>query len=297
MWCSNQYPTLMKRPLTVQLVGGLGNQLFTYYACAAQAERLGVDLVLDDTRTAHGSSIRLFDLSTASVTASFVSRGERRPMRDRLVRRVVRQVPPLGRFLDYYESVGPGHEAGLIEVRPGMTVRGYFQSWRHVEEASGHAAPAALRLHQTSERLTEMIAQARLERPIGVHVRRGDYTGADTFGLVGSPYYAEAIKTLRSLGYGGPIWLFTDEPEAAIEVVPTADRIVSEPSSAPGELVLMSHMACFVTANSSFSWWGAWLTGSRAVVAPQPWFSGSPEPQGLVPPWWIRLPASWVNTT
>ena len=291
-----QYSDPVKRPLTLQLVGGLGNQLFSYYACAAQAARLNVDLIIDDTWVAHGSSIRLFDLSDASVTTYFQARTKINPMRYRATRWLVHRAPALSRLLGYYEAAAPGHDLGVMEVRPGATVRGYFQSWQQVSEASGSAAPAALRLQQSSEWLMGMCEKARTERPIGVHVRRGDYRSAGVFGLVGQPYYRKAIEALRDLGQDGPIWLFTDEPASARDVVPSADLVINAPSGASEELILMSHTAGFVTANSSFSWWGAWLSGSRAVVAPHPWFYRSPEPQGLIPPWWIRLPASWADT-
>jgi len=285
----------VNRALTVQLVGGLGNQLFSYYACAAQAARLGVDLILDDTWAAHGNSIRMYDWSHAKVRVSFKSRTYAQAIKERSIRRLVRQVPSLGRALRYYEPQDPGHDEQLWSTEPGTTIRGYFQSWRLVKESYGRAAPDALRIHRPSDWLLAHCERAFTDQPIGVHVRRGDYKKSTSFGLVGPYFYNSALQHLREVGHSGPIWLFSDEPELAEKLIDGADIHVRSPLGAYEELFLMGKMAAFVTANSSFSWWGAWLSGSNAVVAPEPWFLGSEEPQTIVPPWWIRLPSSWVE--
>jgi hypothetical protein len=279
--------------MTVVLVGGLGNQLFTYYAVAGLARKLGVDLRIDDTWAAHGASIRTFGLPGVWVTSQIA--GGRKFTRGALTRRVVRAAPALGSRLHYYESPGPGFDEQFLTLGPGMTVRGYFQSWRHVQDAYDLGVPRDLTVSQPSAWLRDNAALAAVERPIGVHVRRGDYAIGNTFGLVAPSYYRDGIQKIRNLGQDGPIWLFSDEPDVARQIVPDAHRVMRSPVGPHDELLLMSKMTGFVTANSSFSWWGAWLTGSSTVVSPYPWFKATPEPRDLIPPSWHRLAVAWTH--
>jgi hypothetical protein len=84
-----------------------------------------------------------------------------------------------------------------------------------VQNAVDSGYPRRLSLKQPSDWLDRIIERAERERPLAVHVRRGDYTSIDEFGLLGPTYYEAAIERLRSEGVAGPIWLFSDEPVVA----------------------------------------------------------------------------------
>jgi hypothetical protein len=174
-----------------------------------------------------------------------------------------------------------------------MTIRGYFQSWRTVQAAYDLGAPRHLYLRESSTWLSEALGEAQSTRPIAVHVRRGDYAASDSFGVLSRGYYELALRTLRTRGVDGPIWVFSDDPEAAGKAVPDWSRTMTSPSGPQEELILMSNAAAVVTANSSFSWWAAWLSGSHHVVAPATWFKSAEEPEGLIPPWWTRIASTW----
>jgi hypothetical protein len=285
----------MSRPITAQLVGGLGNQLFTYYAAAALAAKRSVPLRIDPSRSAHGVSAQVFNLPGEWLPdrADGTSHGRRHSLVSRLTRRITRQVPALGGLLRYYESREPGEDPHLLEQGPGTTIRGYFQSWKTVEAAYRLGAKKELSLKSPSDWLVTAQQQAAVEDPIAVHVRRGDYASSGVFGLLSAEYYGEALERLRRRGLRGPIWLFSDDPEVAVEIIDAPCEVMASPVGPQEELLAMSRAAAFVTANSSFSWWGAWLSGSKHVVAPGEWFKESPEPAGLVPPWWTRISSRW----
>ena len=292
----------MPRPITVRLVGGLGNQLFGYYAGAALAAHLGVPLVLDTSWTRygitdHGIEILTLDLpgewrSNSSLRARLSAPGT---IPGRAVAKAIREVPALRKPLRIYEAPGVGEDPHLFDQPPGTRLRGYFQSWRIVESAVDAGYPRRPTLKRPSSWLRDLEQRARRERPIAVHVRRGDYAKVDEFGLLGPAYYEPAISRLREQGIGGPLWLFSDEPDigrAALgRYAGDAQPIVS-PDGPATEMLAMSHAAAHVIANSTFSWWGAWMNDpGTPVVAPDPWFASGPEVHGLIPPSWARLPA------
>jgi hypothetical protein len=118
---------------------------------------------------------------------------------------------------------------------------------------------------------------------ISVHIRRGDYT-PEYYTLLGSNYYYKALATLPDL----PIYVFTDDPKAAKEIIPTYEQLFySDPFY---DLNLMTKAKYAIIANSSFSWWGAWLSDAEKVIAPKNWFGPkSPfDTKDLIPDHWIK---------
>ena len=303
----------MSRPVTAELVGGLGNQLFGYYAGAALASRHGAPLHLDISRTRsgftdHGIGILEFDLPGVWMTRA--SRTQRsldrilhriaapRNVPERVMSRTYRQFPSLSRKFRIYQAAEVGEDAHLLRQPPGTRIRGYFQSWRTVELAIGGGYPRRPRLARDSQWLQEIKARAMSEHPIALHVRRGDYREVPEFGLLGSGYYEAALTFLRRAGVHGPLWVFTDEPESVQDVLGSQDgvELIRSPDGPASEMLAMSYATAHVIGNSTFSWWGAWMsTESAAIVAPDPWFVSGPTIHGLIPPWWHRVHSHFVS--
>ena len=106
---------------------------------------------------------------------------------------------------------------------------------------------------------------------ISVHVRRGDYDPAHHV-LLGGDYYVNALKMLPDL----PVVVFTDmdtvewkgEKSDLCDLVPGWEMV----SSSSSDIATMTMASYHVIANSSYSWWGAWLSKSKQVIAPAAWF-------------------------
>lgn len=286
----------MSPAITVSLVGGLGNQLFAYYAGVALARRRNVGLVVDTTWAAHGVSIRSFELGGRWINpppAALQPLWGRSSIGYRALMRAARLAPFTRDLLKIYDSPVVGHDPALLQQPAGSRIRGYFQSWQFVAEAVAGGSPRRLRLREESPWLVRMRQEAETDRPLMVHVRRGDYTQHD-FGLLGDSYYERALTALRRQGLAGPVWVFSDEPERVPEGLRSQARVVTSPVSPHEDLVLMSHGAGNVIANSTFSWWGAWMNPVDApVVYPDPWFRSGAPIDGLSPPWWRPEAGAW----
>lgn len=287
----------MPKPITVRLVGGLGNQLFGYYAGAALAAHHGVELRLDTSWTRHGITDHGIEILALDLPGTWLPNDSLRAKLTlpgsapgRAVAKTFRDIPRLGKPLRIYEAPGVGHDHDLLQQPPGTRLRGYFQSWQTVQYAVNAGYPRRPDLRLPSAWLNDMIHRAAREQPIAVHVRRGDYAKVDEFGLLGPDYYEPAIDTVRDQIIAGPIWLFSDEPDMARQALGRySDEAVAitSPDGPATEMLAMSYAAANVIANSTYSWWGAWVgEPGRSIVAPDPWFATGPTISGLLPPGW-----------
>ena len=134
---------------------------------------------------------------------------------------------------------------------------------------------------------------------VSVHIRRGDYQSAgnrDIYGKVCTlDYYRRAMQLMRdSLTEKPTFYLFSDDKEWTIKHFNETDCIVidlEESGQDWKDLYLMTICKHHIIANSSFSWWGAWLgkNPNKTVIAPEWWYYGMETPN-LLPPTWILLP-------
>jgi hypothetical protein len=288
----------MSRPITVRLIGGLGNQLFGYAAGAALAGMRGTDLRLDLSHTRHGITDHGIAILDFNLPGTWLpeSRAWSTPGRlpSRAAAKAIRDVPSIGRMMRVHESTVVGHDPAVLTLPAGTKLRGYFQSWKLTSTALDFGMPRRPDLNDRSAWAEGAAERALAERPIIVHVRRGDYAKVDGFGLLDRDYYSRGVERLRERGITGPVWVFSDDPVAAEHLVD--GELVTGSSGAAEEMWVMSHGAGHVIANSTFGWWAAWMNDPRTpVVAPNPWFRDGPIIEGLIPPEWDRIDAAWES--
>ncbi|MBI5078278.1 MAG: alpha-1,2-fucosyltransferase [Candidatus Yonathbacteria bacterium] len=134
---------------------------------------------------------------------------------------------------------------------------------------------------------------------VSVHIRRGDYVSDpkinSTHGVCSKEYYEQAMSLMRSKVDSPIFYFFSDDIEwVKKEFGEHADfKYVSSPSLEEyEELMLMSSCAHNIIANSSFSWWGAYLNKNpnKIVIAPKKWVNIAPDPHpNIIPEGWVRI--------
>jgi hypothetical protein len=290
--------TGMSRPITARLIGGLGNQLFGYYAGAALAGMRRTSLRLDISHTRHGITDHGIGILDFDLPGEWLP--ERRAwstpgrLPSRAAARLVRSAPSLATMLRVYTSTAVGHDPTVLTLPAGTRLRGYFQSWKLASTALDFGYPRQPALRKPSAWADELTTRAQRERPVIVHVRRGDYALVNEFGMLGRGYYDAAIARMRDRGIAGPVWVFSDDPNEALKIVD--GEAITGSSSAAEEMWVMSHGAAHIIANSTFGWWAAWMNAPRIpVIAPTPWFRAGPVIEGLIPPEWDLIDAAWVD--
>jgi hypothetical protein len=175
-------------------------------------------------------------------------------------------------------------------------VIGYFQSYKYASSNQKTVEVLrGLKLKEESPQVKKYRDLSLVYSPLVVHVRRGDYVAEASFGLLAPEYYREIIRSVYSKGRYDKIWLFSDDfaqaatciPEELMSEVMNIDEMDNSPAST---LQVMRFGKGYVLANSSYSWWGAFLSVNpdSEVHAPFPWFKGMPSPNEVLPPTWIR---------
>lgn len=277
---------LLGRSTQVELVGGLGNQLFGYVAGRYLEEIHGHDVCYNTWHVPNGLTNHRASLEGRGLPGRFVSRPP--------ARHWVKKSP--------FRAESVGWDPRLDTVRKGSRVEGYFQTWRYLHSMRRFslAARDLLIPGQPSDWLVEHLDTARTEKPLILHFRRGDYKKvSDVMGLLGRDYYRAAIAAVPEHRQDSPIWILSDEPELAVEFFvgffPRLRVLEPPPAADPAEsIVLMAHGSGHIVANSTFSWWGAMLSASSEfVIAPDPWFPADPMPRDLLPSAWLTVKHQW----
>jgi hypothetical protein len=269
--------------IVMRLAGGLGNQMFQYAAGRAVALRTGLPLVLDrrfyDRPREHGYALGAFALADTPVDAARLPPLPRaRPLAwlaGRLTGRALRRV----------HERGPGYDPAIAAIDGPAWLEGYFQSERyfaaHAPTIRAELAPARAPDPENARWLAEIISEPRA---VSLHVRRGDYVSNPRFaarhGSCTPDYYARALDHVAArMGAEPVLYAFSDDPDwvRANLRLPAQMRVVGHNDAARNveDLRLMSACRHHIIANSSFSWWGAWLNPrpDRIVAAPARWFA------------------------
>jgi hypothetical protein len=283
--------------ITVSLIGGLGNQMFQYAAGKALAERHGVRLCLDVSGF-RDYALRSFLLdrllvpeavasseqaeAPQKIAANFV-RAKWKGRIDRMLGRA--GLPKLAPSRQEYREPHFHYDSAFEALGPETSLFGYFQSERYFGSIAGSLQEWFTPSESLGGAGADMLARIESSRlPTSVHVRRGDYLNpgtAEFHGILAEPYYRQALDRLEAgIGQEAELFVFSDNAAAAEQVLNFVPKsrlvhVCGDPERPWEDMALMARCRHHIIANSSFSWWGAWLNRSpeKIVVAPRAWFA------------------------
>ena len=198
----------------------------------------------------------------------------------------------LGNKVKVIAGIGNGYSTKLKPI-PNAHYVGYFQSYKWVENDFVKQQMMSLHISKEGDDLRLLRELAEKEYPLVVHIRLGDYLNDSDRGIPSVSYYNQAITELWQSGVFSKIWLFSDQADEAVKYIDLKWekylRVIREvDNSSASTLEAMRLGKGYVIGNSTFSWWGAYLTHSpdATVIAPYPWFKNSPSPIELIPQNW-----------
>jgi hypothetical protein len=284
----------------VRLMGGLGNQLFQYAAGRALAHRHGVALKLDlasfATNPLRRYALGAFDIAAAIATAEEAARLYSPSLAGRVRRRLERLLPTHRRR--YYLEPRARRHMGPVPLGSDVYLHGYWQTEKHFEPIAPLLRRELTLRHREAFEQRPLVRAVEGDDSVSVHVRRGDYVGtprsAALHGTCPAEYYRAALDAVEARVPRPRLFVFSDDPgraRAELDLGHPATHVSGGGLSDAEELVLMSRCRHHVIANSSFSWWGAWLDARPGgiVVAPRRWFADpSRQPHDLLPPAWLE---------
>jgi hypothetical protein len=295
--------------ITLQQKSGLGNQLFQYAAGLYFARKYEAQLEIireSEERAVSFGHPRPFLLSKFRITANVRERNGW----DRLVCSTAAYKRPLAlpaRLVSGTVLHKPHFNTDWIFV-PDLPVTsmtrniyidGYFQAHQYAQTTEKQLRGELTLREAATGRNLEMQEQIHAcESPVSLHVRRGDYTkiygGRDALPVT---YYQNAISAMAKHISDPTFFVFSDDIAFCRENLPIGPRYVfvdhNGQADAHEDLRLMSSCRHHIMANSSFSWWGAWLNPNpdKIVLAPSRWLDPTVPHTNLLPPSWKRIAA------
>ncbi|MEL7254651.1 MAG: alpha-1,2-fucosyltransferase [Pseudomonadota bacterium] len=282
--------------IITRLFGGAGNQLFQYAAGRALADHLGTDLAVDKRYLPLGGETRA-DCFSHHLEARFVDNVALPPAKmDSAVKYAAWRA--LGRNPRFHREDGLGFNDDFFDLGDGIYLHGYWQSERYFDAIAPQIREdlrMTTPLDDANAAMADRIAGAGVA--VSAHVRRGDYVGDGSYAICAPDYYRDGVARIaQETGQEVTCFVFSNDPAWARENLSLGAEMVvvdiNDETKGHFDLHLQTLCDHHVIANSTFSWWGAWLNGKsgKRVVAPRDWFGpGKPANPDICPPDWIRL--------
>jgi len=307
--------------LYVQLMGGLGNQLFQIAAGLHHAKLSERKLIVDDSygnfrKNKFGlAEILSYDIedfsSIGNVTKKIsflrkafgllirISLKKKLSFIDTLGIRVIGLAISSFLTLKFRRLVKlwSAKDLGFEEIptsRVSQYIFGYFQTYRFASDLQVKNKLKELSVSSIAVENYRVLALS--EKPLIIHVRLSDYLIESQFGVLSSEYYKNAISVMTEKFGFKNFWVFSDDIEKAKLIIPQPYRQrcrwiddIDDPSVET--LEKMRFGSGYIIGNSTFSWWGAFLSYSPTppTIAPSPWFIGLDNPRDLIPNEWMLI--------
>ncbi len=291
--------------IIVDVLGGLGNQMFQYATARAVAERLDQPLLLDVSGFGKYKLHNGFELTR-------IFSGQKKVASSEDVRRVLglQALPVVKRLLlrpklsllrneDYIVEPHFQYWSEIKQVSENSYMTGYWQSekyFKSIDSIIRNDFTFKLPMSSDNQKIASEMEQCD---SVSLHVRRGDYVSSSnnlsTYSQCSIDYYQKAIKYMAERLSNLTLFIFSDD----IQWVKSNFNIEypciyvdhNHGEESYNDLRLMSLCKHNIIANSSFSWWGAWLNQNRGnvVIAPKRWFNNQTDTQDLIPSKWVVL--------
>lgn len=287
------------------ILGGIGNQMFQYAAGRAltltNRQRLLLDLSdFPNYHLHHGFELsRVFNViaevaETSTVHQMLAWRA------NRLVKKVLRR--PQFVWLRGKKFVVEPHFnywSDFFNLTEDCYLSGYWQSERYFKPIESVIRRDFTFREPLAGRNSELASEIAQTQSISLHVRRGDYVSDSKTGNImdvcSLEYYRKAISYIAERVEHPVFYVFSDEMGWVRQNLSVTFPCIyvdhNRGAESYRDMQLMSLCRNQIIANSSFSWWGAWLNSNpeKVVVAPRNWFRNGTDDRDLIPPEWARL--------
>ncbi len=281
----------------IRMTGGLGNQMFQY-ALYLKLRAMGREVKFDDVteyRVPDARPIMLWAFGISYPKASAVEINQITDGFLKLSHRIRRKL--FGRkSLEYHERDCNFDRQGLTQDPAYLT--GYFQSEKYFKDIEAQVRDAFIFSNkiwkevspETKSRMEAYLEQIQSAKAVALHVRRGDYlTTSEVFGgICTQAYYVSAVREMLKKVPDASFFVFSNDIKWVEEWIPKLCEeaqvqdvgrfvVIEGTTEDTGylDMLLMSRCCHYILANSSFSWWGAYLNPSKEklVIVPSVWFN------------------------
>lgn len=291
--------------IIVKLSGGLGNQMFQYAMGRVLSIRNSTGLKLDLSGYKYCKE-REYKLFHFNIKEDFATRKEilyfkprHRQVIDYTVCKIKKTFYPWHMQKVIKENTF-SYNTDILKVKGNAYLDGYWQSEKYFKDISEIIRKDFTLKNEPDETNLTFLEKIEAVNSVSLHIRRGDYLSnpenSKIHGLLDMDYYTQSLKLIAERIANTEIFVFSDDMEWAKD-----NLKISSPCYFAGhngvhkdyeDLRLMSSCKNHIIANSSFSWWGAWLgkNPQKIVIAPKKWFNtDKKETKDLIPETWLRI--------
>ena len=278
---------MTRQTAVISLMGGLGNQMFQYAAALGLAVKQGRTVKIDSSFCEHNKD-RPYQLDRLNIPQTLDNgppffESLPRGLMTRIVRKLRQQLGRRERQALYIEPHFHFDPAFFNLSGSEVLITGYFQSPRYfvgAESLLRERFQLTSPFTPTAADWAAKIAQSPCA--VSVHLRRGDYCDSKNstiHHLLDRGYYDRAMALMQDLvGDKAEFFFFSDDPDFVTDIFADLSRVHivhSDPTAPWEDLFLMAKCRHNIIANSSYSWWGAWLNAAqdKRVIAPAQWFT------------------------
>lgn len=292
--------------IIVKLIGGLGNQMFQYAMARRIAYVHNVSLKLDITgfNNCTGDTPRSYELKHLNVIENFSSKKEIEKFK--IKKGFYVSISKFKEFFipyykrSYIREKSKRFDPNILKLSGNAYLEGYWISEKYFKDID-NIIRREFTVKPKIDSINKQLAQTIRDcEAVSLHIRRGDYVSnpqANKFhGLCSLDYYYKAIKILTQKIKNPHFFIFSDDPEWVKENlnIQASVEFIAHNSSDKNyeDLRLMSLCKHNIIANSTFSWWGAWLNENpkKIVIAPKKWFNiGDIDTLDIIPELWEKI--------
>lgn len=295
--------------ICIRLQGGLGNQMFQYALGRKLSYERDVELVLDtsllkskriDDTTRRSFELEIFEIKGHEATKNEL--GNVKPLLSKIENSLALKFKGTGLQKENYFVENQSYfDKSIDKVGENCYLMGYWQSYRYFDSVES-LIRQDFRFRKNLDKKSNSIANnIRNDNSISIHIRRTDYVNNSNHsihGVCSLEYYMEAIEFITKNVSSPIFYIFSDDIEWArsnLRLNFKCEYISGNYGSKSYiDMQLMSLCKHNIIANSSFSWWGAWLNENtdKIVIAPKKWFKDEKRnsmTSDLIPEDWIRL--------
>ena len=272
--------------IVVNLIGGVGNQMFQYALGYVISKKTGFELLLD-LSAYNDYKTRNFELNNFSFDYKIAN---------------IEDFSELNKkhFLKktLYKDKKKTFDSSVLKIKNSAYLKGFWQSEKYFADYRSDILKVFEFKNKNFIKNVELLSDVQNSNSVSVNLRLGDYVTNEVNRRVHfvckKEYYANALKYIAQKVDNPKFFVFSDDLEGAKEYLPDGyDYIFADTANWQEDMYFMSQAKHNIVANSSFSWWAAWLNQNpdKVVVAPSKWFTDEAKinDKDFVPKSWVKV--------
>ncbi len=279
--------------IVIRVQGGLGNQLFQYALALSLKKKKNTKVILDitfykESFIPNGATKRSFILDNFNIKDIEYTIDRNLVLKNSFSQKIKRLYER--KLLPYYKNTyvvekKSGFDSFIFEVKKTAYLDGYWQSYKYFENIEKELrSDLMLTTKLSSDSAVLLSAIKKQQNSISLHIRRGDYVTKynNLYYQISLDYYTNSINFIKSklANDSIKIYVFSDDIDWCKQNIKINDSHYFVPNNQKEDfedLILMSNCSHNIIANSTYSWWAAWLNSNqkKIVVCPKRWFNDS----------------------